>query len=294
MTALVPSARTLFTQEILKTEEELDLGRAALLVAKEEYPQLPVERYLTRLDALAEEVRDHLGGEPAPPVVLRELTEVLFTRHGFQGNREEYYDHRNSFLNEVLDRKLGIPLTLGVVVMEVGRRLDLPLEGVNFPGHFLVRAPGEAMNLLVDPFEGGRILFEDQTQELLDRVYGGMVRVQPGFLEPVGPRQVLARLLRNLKGIYLNEEDGPRAVAVLERLLLLEPDAPAELRDMGTLLARMGRTTEAREPLERYLAVAPDTGDARRIASLLDRLRRMEGAPAEDEARAEDEPREDA
>lgn len=280
----MPSPRTLFAREVEKAEGDLDLGRAALLVAKEEYPQLPVDRYTTRLDLLAEEVRDHLAGEAAPPVVLRELVEVLYTRHGFRGNRDDYYDHRNSFLNEVLDRKLGIPITLGVVILEVGRRLDLPLEGINFPGHFLVRAPGEAVNVLVDPFEGGRILFEDQAQELLDRVYGGMVRMQPGFLDPAGTRTILARLLRNLKGIYMNEDDSDRAVAVLERLLLLEPDAPMELRDLGTALARAGRSAEAMEPLARYLEVASDTGDARRIASLLERLRRVEGARADDES----------
>ena len=289
MSALVPSPRTLFLREIEKPEEELDLGRAALLVAKEEHPQLPVERYTTRLDVLAEEVRGRLSGETAPPVVLRELVEVLYTRWGLKGNREHYYDHRNSFLNEVLDRGLGIPLTLGIVVMEVGRRLELTLEAVNFPGHFMVRQPGESVDLLVDPFDGGRILFEDQAQELLDRIYGGMVRVQPGFLQAVGPREVLARLLRNLRGIYMNDEEVPRAVAVLERLLLLDPGAPMELRDLGTLLARMGRTAEAVEPLERYLEVASDSGDARRIRSLLERLRRMEGARAEDDAGRDDE-----
>jgi regulator of sirC expression with transglutaminase-like and TPR domain len=273
VTVPAPSARQEFTREVNRGPDELDLARAALLVAREEYPQLPVERYLGLLDQFAEEVQDRLGGETAAPVILQELRATLYERNRFRGNREAYYDPRNSFLSDVLDRRLGIPLTLGIVVLEVGWRLGLPLEGVNFPGHFLVRHVGEGMNLLLDPFDGGRLRFEDEAQGLLDRVYGGMVKVREDFLRPASRRDMLVRLLTNLKGVYVNVHDHRRALAAVERILVLHPTAPAEIRDRGTLLARMGRNEEALEQLEWYLGYAPEASDAERIRALVDELR---------------------
>jgi regulator of sirC expression with transglutaminase-like and TPR domain len=268
-----PSARQEFTREVNRGPDDLDLARAALLVAREEYPQLPVERYMGLLDQFAEEVHDRLAGERAAPVVIQELRATLYERNRFRGNREAYYDPRNSFLSDVLDRRLGIPLTLGIVVLEVGWRLGLPLEGVNFPGHFLVRHIGEGMNLFLDPFDNGRLRFEDEAQELLDRVYGGMVKVRDDFLRPASRRDMLVRLLTNLKGVYVNVHDHPRALAAVERILVIHPTAPTEIRDRGTLLARMGRTEEALEQLEWYLDYAPEAADAGRIRALVDELR---------------------
>lgn len=269
MTAPAPSARQLFTREVARPDDEMNLARGALLVAREQYPQLPVELYLGRLDQLAEEVRDRLDEETAPPVVLQELLATLFERHGFKGNRDAYYDPRNSFLNDVLDRRLGIPLTLGMVLLEVGWRLGLPLEGVNFPHHFLVRYRGDAVDLLIDPFEGGQVRFEDQAQEFLDRVYGGMVRVRPSFLKGASRRDMLVRLLTNLKGLYLNVGDDPRAAAALERILVLRPDATTERRLLGLVLARMGRSREAAGHLRAFLDEEPDSPEAPRVRALL-------------------------
>ncbi len=247
----------------------MDLARAALLVAKEEYPQLPVELYLARLDQIAEEVKDRLADETAPLLVLQELLDMLYRRRGFGANRQAYYDPRNSFLNDVLDRGVGIPLTLGIVVLEVGWRLELPLEGVNIPGHFLVRYRGDALDLLIDPFDGGRIRFEDQAQELLDRAYGGMVRVQDSFMRRATRRDMLVRMLTNLKGVYLRVGDHKRALAAVERTLMLTPTAPSENRSRGLLLARLGRRDEAAEQLEKYLRVAPGAADAERVETML-------------------------
>lgn len=282
MNAPARSARQLFAREVSRPDPDVDLARAALLVAMEEYPQLPVERYLARLEQLAEEAKDRLDEEGAPLVVLREVLATLYERHGFLGNRDAYYDPRNSFLSDVLDRGLGIPLTLGLVLLEVGWRLDLPVEGVNFPGHFLVRYRGESLDLLVDPFDGGRIRFQDQAQELLDRVYGGMVRVQDSFLEPATRKEMLHRLLTNLKSVYLNIEDHERALAVVERLLLLRPSAPHELRDRGMILARLGRSDEAVEELRSYLDHAPRAADAPRVREVIDDLRAPGGPDAEE------------
>ena len=278
------SPRRLLAAEVVRPEAELNLARAALLVAKEEYPQLSVELYLARLDQLAEEVKDRLDDETAPLVVLDELLSTLYGRRGFKGNADAYYDPRNSFLNDVLDRRLGIPLTLGILLLEVGWRLGLPLDGVNFPGHFLVRYRGDALDLLIDPFDGGRMRFEDEAQEILDRAYHGGVTLRPSFLREATRRDMLVRLLTNLKGIYLNVGDGARALAVVERLLLLSPLDPVENRTRGVLLARMGSHAEAAEQLEEYLRLAPDAADDERVRQMIVDLR--QGRPPTEEPEA--------
>ncbi len=268
-TAPAPSARSRFAGVVAQQEGDVDLALAALLIAAEEYPQLLPDPYLRRLDILAERVRDRLDVETAPLVVLQELSRVLFQEEGFRGNAEAYYDPRNSFLNDVLDRRLGVPLTLSLLYLEVGWRLELPLHGVNFPGHFLVRYDGEAVKLLIDPFQNGEIRFEDQAQELLDRVYGGTVSLQPSYLRPAGRKDILVRLLSNLKGIYLNTRDDRRALAATERILLVRPDAAEEVRDRGMLLARLGFADEAVEELREYLTRAPTAEDAERVRLLI-------------------------
>ena len=271
------SVRQRLLAEVSHADAEINLARAALMVAREEYPQLSEERYLGRLDLLAEETRDRLDDETAPLMVLQELLNSLFTRNGFRGNREAYYDPRNSFFNDVLDRGLGIPLTLGIVVLEVGWRLGLPLEGVNFPGHFLVRFKGDAIDLLIDPYDGGAVRFEDEAQELLDRVYGGMIRVQKSFLKAATKREMLVRLLMNLKSLYLNVRDHGKALAAVERILLIRPISVGEIRDKGVILARLGRKEEALEQLEAYLNAAPEAADSQKVLSMVQDLKNGSG-----------------
>jgi regulator of sirC expression with transglutaminase-like and TPR domain len=272
MSLPAPTPRSRFAREIAKPEPDLDLALAALLIAAEEYPQLAPEPYLRRLDELAERVRDRQWDATAPVVILQDLTRVLFEEEGFRGNRDSYYDPRNSFLNDVLDRRLGIPITLSVVYLEVGWRLGLPLHGVNFPGHFLVRYDGEALKLLVDPFQGGMVRFEDEAQDLLDHVYGGSVRMQPEYLRVADRRAILVRILENLKNNWLNARDDARALGALERILLLLPDSPDHMRDMGMVLTRLGRNGEAVTALEQYIALSPDAPDIVRVRMLLEQL----------------------
>jgi regulator of sirC expression with transglutaminase-like and TPR domain len=271
-TAPAPAPRSRFASVVAQPESEIDLALAALLIAAEEYPQLLPEPYLRRLDVLAERVRDRLDLETAPLVVLQEVSRVLFAEEGYRGNSEAYYDPRNSFLNDVLDRRRGVPLTLSLLYLEVGWRLGLPLQGVNFPGHFLVRYDGEAVKLLIDPFQDGTVRFEDEAQELLDRVYGGTVSLQPSYLRPAGRKDILVRLLSNLKGIYLNIRDDRRALAATERILLVRPDAAEEVRDRGMLLARLGFADEALQELRDYLSRAPSAEDAERVRLLIREL----------------------
>ncbi|MGI9625738.1 MAG: SirB1 family protein [Longimicrobiales bacterium] len=277
MSAPARSARHEFGEEVGRADEVMNLGRAALLVAKEEYPQLAVEPYLIRLDVFAEEVRDRLDGETAPPVVLSELIQNLFKRQRLRGNKDHYYDPKNSFLNDVLDRGLGIPLTLGIVVLEVGWRLGLDLEGVSFPHHFLVRSRGESTDLLIDPYYGGKIRFPDEAQELLDQQYGGEVRLQEAHMNRATKRDMIHRLLTNLKGIYLKSEEHEKALAAVERILILHPTATAEIRDRGYLLAGLGRPDEALAQLETYLTFAPNAQDVKQVEMLLKDLRSRSG-----------------
>jgi regulator of sirC expression with transglutaminase-like and TPR domain len=228
MAAPTKSARQLFVEEVRRADPQIDLARAALLVAKEEYPQISVEQYLARLDQMAEEVKGRLGEETAPLMVLQEMLHVVYARHGFRGNQNAYYDPRNSFFNDVLDRRLGVPLTLGLVLLEVGWRLDLPVHAVNFPDQFLVRFRGDVFDLLIDPYDGGRLRFEDQAQELLDRVYGGRVKVQEAFLREATRREILTRLLRALRSVYVNIGDSERARWIGDRLDDLRPDYTAD------------------------------------------------------------------
>jgi regulator of sirC expression with transglutaminase-like and TPR domain len=268
------SGRERLQELVAVPDGAVDMAAAALAIAQEEYPQVLPEPYLRRLDEFAERVRDRLADEGAPLVLLQEVSRVLFEEDRFRGNSAQYYDPRNSFLNDVLDRRLGIPLTLSMVYLEVGWRLGLPLGGVNLPGHFLIRYEGEALRLLVDPFQAGLILFEDQAQDLLDRVYGGAVKLAPEHLRGATRKDMLVRMLANLKGIYLNARDDARALAASERILLIRPDAATERRDLGMILARMGRHEEAVAALESYLERAPTTQDAERVRLLIDELRK--------------------
>jgi regulator of sirC expression with transglutaminase-like and TPR domain len=268
-----PPARAQFAAMSTEAEDKLDLAATALMIAAEEYPHLTPGPYLEQLDQLAGRVGERLGDERAPLLVLQEMNQVLFREERFRGNGEAYYDPRNSFLNDVLDRRVGIPISLSLIYLEVGWRLGLPLKGVGFPGHFLIRYEGEVIRVLLDPFDDGRLRFEDEAQALLDRVYGGLVRLQPEFLEPAGKKDMLVRLLKNLKAIYLNAGEDAKALAAIERILLLRPVA-VELRDRGMLLARSGRAEEAVADLEEYLTRTPDATDARRVRNMIEHLGR--------------------
>ena len=272
MSVPAPAARSRFAAEVARAEPEVNLAAAALLIAAEEYPQLAPEPYLRRLDELAERVRDRDWDERAPVVVLQDVSRILFEEEGFRGNAEDYYDPRNSFLNDVMDRRAGIPITLSVIYLEVGWRLGLPLHGVNFPGHFLVRYEGEALQLLVDPFQRGMVRFEDEAQDLLDHVYGGAVRMQPEFLRKADRKDILVRILANLKANYQNRRDDVRALGAIERILMVRPDSADEERDRGIVLTRLGRNADAVEALQRYLMLAPGASDVARIRLLLDQL----------------------
>jgi regulator of sirC expression with transglutaminase-like and TPR domain len=232
--------RQLFAATVTGPENRLDLARAALLIASEEYPGLDILRYVAKLEAMAAAVRPGVTMADDPVLKIEHLNAYLFEERGFRGNAQEYYDPRNSFLNEVLDRKLGIPITVSVVYMEVGRRVGMLLQGVGMPGHFIVKYAEPGGDIYIDPFNKGRLLSREACEELIRQVYGEPVPFQETFLATVTKTQILARLLMNLKAIYMHTKDYLKALSVVERLLLIQPDAEQEAKDRAALRNLIG------------------------------------------------------
>ncbi len=256
----------------LLARRTVPLAEAALAIAAEEYPALDAARCLGQLGELAEEVKARLPARRDGATMLRALRAVLFEEHRFRGNDEAYYDPRNSFLNEVLERRLGIPISLGVVYIEVAARAGLTLHGVGFPGHFLVKYVAGSREAFIDPYHGGEILSADECVARFHARAPGRP-LEPRYLEAVSVRQILARMLHNLKKIYVEKNDDVRALWVTDRLVLLAPDDPAERRDRGLVEARLGGQSAALSDLEAYLAAAPAAADADEVRALCEQLR---------------------
>ena len=265
-------ARQHFYQEVQQPDEQINLERAALYIAQEEYPDLDVDEYLNALDMMADDVREQLPIESYPLKILKTINHYLYGNLGFAGNTENYYDPRNSFLNDVIDRRTGIPITLSLVYLAIAQRLDFPMVGIGMPGHFLIRPIQEDMDIFVDAFSQGEILFPQDCQDRLNQMSGQSVEMQPQFLAAVTPRQFLARMLTNLKATYLSRGEMEKVLAAIERILLLFPNAAFELRDRGILYFRTNRWIEARQDLEAYLDALPMADDRDTIRKLLNRI----------------------
>jgi regulator of sirC expression with transglutaminase-like and TPR domain len=251
----------------------IPLAEAALAVAEEEYPRLDAGRYLALLDDLARQVHARLPARRSTADALRSLRAVLFEEGGFRGNQDHYYDPRNSFLNEVLDRRLGIPITLSILYLEVASRVGVAVQGVGFPGHFLVKCAAGGREVLIDTFHGGEVLSAEDCVARLRARSPAHADFDPRHLQAVGPRQILARLLHNLKKIYVQGADDVRALWTVDRLILLSPDDAAERRDRGLVCARLGHVAAAVRDLSAYVAAAPAAPDRDEVAALLGQLR---------------------
>ena len=256
-----------------EAHDELDLEVGAFLVARDAHPELDVDREVARLDHLAEGLdREALGACP-PEDAARKLAQHVYERHGFRGNEEAYGDPRNSYLNDVLDRKLGIPISLAVVLLSVARRVGIAAHGISFPGHFLVRfeRPGRGP-LVVDPFYGGRPLSHSDLERLLRRTSGATAKLQVEHLRPAPSRSILVRILQNLKAAHLARGDLSRALVAAARIVSLLPLDPWALRDRGILQAQLGAPQGARADLLRYLELSPDASDTKMIEQVLSKL----------------------
>jgi regulator of sirC expression with transglutaminase-like and TPR domain len=260
--------------ELLAAHETFDLVDAALLVALEEYPELDLDRERQRVREIAVAGAARVEGLANPFARLDGLRVYLFEELGFRGNQEEYEDPRNCYLNEVLDRRVGIPLTLSILLMEVARTAGFEARGIGLPGHYVSRLTYAGRALLVDAFHGGHVITPEDCRELVIRATGRPSLYRPELLEGASARTTLCRLLLNLKRIYLAREDYTRALSAVERLLLVAPDDPRELRDRGFLQAYLGRPVAAVADLEAYLALAPSAPDADTVRGRLAWLRR--------------------
>src|SRR5687768_13639852 len=272
MAALEP-----FAQILRREDARIDLARACLMIAEDAYPGLDVERYMGEIERMALRLRGRLPQNSSGEERVVALNQFLYEDLGYWGNTDDYYDPRNSYLNEVIERKTGIPITLSILYMELGRRIGLPLEGVSFPGHFLVRLRLRGGTLVLDPFSGGAPQSEEELRCRVKRVIpDGVADDLPAselpldqFLEPASNRQILLRVLRNLKGIYRKSDKPERMLDVLNRMLLVTPGASAELRDRGYIYQRLECYRAAFKDLTDYTEREPDAPDLYEVRSKL-------------------------
>jgi regulator of sirC expression with transglutaminase-like and TPR domain len=239
------------------------------MIAQDAYPSLEVDPYLGEIERMAMRLRGRVGRADSAEERVVALNRFLFEELGYRGNSEQYYDPRNSYLNEVMDRRTGIPITLAVLYMALGRRVGLPLEGLSFPGHFLVQLRLRGGMLVLDPFDGGTPLSQDELRVRLQRVIPKGLADEAAlaelsleqFLEPASARQILARVLRNLKAIYHKADQPERLLEVLNRMLVVAPDASAELRDRGFVYQRLECYRAALKDLSQYMEREPQAPD---------------------------------
>ncbi len=256
-------------------DEKIDLIRASLVIARTEYPHLEIEVYAARMEQLARRVAA-LVPEPDPRLAIAALNRVLFEETSLRGNREDYYDPRNSFLNDVLDRGLGIPITLSIVYMEVAKRVGFSLAGVGMPGHFLLKHYGlDGREMLIDCFNRGSVVSRQDCQNRLDEIYSGEMKLRPEFLHPISRRQILTRMLNNLKTVYLSTRNFRKALPIADLILVIYPRSAEDVKQRALLRYSMGLHRLAAEDLDQYLKLSPNASDAEEIRQMALSIRRM-------------------
>jgi regulator of sirC expression with transglutaminase-like and TPR domain len=264
-----------FVQMVNRPDEALELARVALLVAAESDQNVDIDGELRQLEGWAEELKVRVTPDLNNLQKLARLRSFVFDDLGFRGDRRDYYSPSNSLLHQVMKRRRGIPLTLSIVFMELGWRIGIPFEGVAFPGHFLVRLPGEPRDLLLDPYKRGMMVHEEDCRQMLLESTGGRMTYDPSLTASVGKRDMVVRLLHNLKGAFLRAGDDAQALAAVERLLVLMPDDAEEIRDRGLLLFRMQKYGRALDSLNAYLIAAAGAADRETIEGHIRTLRQL-------------------
>ena len=254
---------------------EVELARGALLIAQSEYPELDIEAAIRQLDEMAAAVRSRIQGTTLPEQRVAALNEYLFTEEGFTGNSDNYYALGNNFLNVVLEKKTGIPITLAVVYIEVGRRAGLPLVGINFPSHFLVKYRLEHLEIFLDVFDGGACMTDDLLQTKLEANFEGPVHLEPMMLAEATDKEILARILRNLTRTYTLLEQYDKAVTAAERITWLLPDAVGDYRMLGYLYYKTHAYSQSITAFETYLRLAEIAPDTEEIEQNIQHLQRL-------------------
>lgn len=256
-------------------DERIDLIRGALVIARTEYPNLEIEEYAGRIERMARRVAG-MTSDLDPKRTLAALNAVVFEQANLRGNREDYYDPRNSFLNDVLDRGLGVPITLSIIYMEVAKRVGFHLSGVGMPGHFLLKHYGESgQEILIDCFNRGDILSRRDCQTRLDEIYSGEMKLRPEFLHPISGRQILTRMLNNLKTVYLSTRNFRKALPIADLILVIYPRSAEDVKQRALLRYSMGLHSLAAEDLEQYRKMSPESSDVEEIRQMSLSIRRM-------------------
>ncbi len=274
MLSLSP-ARQKFWQIAHTPDSEMSMNHlleGALAIAWEEYPKMDLGHYREILDRMVSDLQPRITKISYPLKIVQEINKYLFVEQNFCGNDNDYYNPRNSFITDVLDRRLGIPLSLSIVYMVIGDRLGFPIEGISFPGHFIIRPQHPDLEIFIDPYNKGEILFPEDCANKLEQLYGKRIPLQPEYLAPVSIRRILDRLLNNLKLIYLRNHSPSKALAAIERSLMLNPHVPTQWRDRGLICYQLDRYTEARIDLENYLQQIPYAEDGQIIMKLLSEM----------------------
>ncbi len=274
-------SRSRFREVASGSDESIDLAEAALLIGVEEYSALDVNLYIKRLDVIANAAQSRVQDSGDTDQMISALNFTLFDELGFRGNRESYYDPRNSYLNQVIDRRLGIPITLTVIYIEVARRIGFPVYGVGLPSHFIAVHRGAGGEMYIDPFNRGRVMGRAGVEDMLAEMSGGAIELKERHLLPVTNKQIITRMLSNLLNIHLGNYGGggdrytdyARALKVMERILLVNPDSTAHIRDYGLLLAANGNLKQGLLELDRYLALAPRAADSETIRKQINSIR---------------------
>jgi regulator of sirC expression with transglutaminase-like and TPR domain len=266
-------ARRRFAELAGRPDPLLDLVEASLVIALEENPAVDVERHLTEVESWSAAVRGRLEGSRDVERIIDTINRLLFDEEGFHGENDDYYDPRSALLSEALERHAGLPITLSILYIELSRRAGIEATGVSLPGRFLVKFTGAFGVIVVDPFDGGRVLSTIELQKILDEMYGGGVKLREHHLRSFSPREILARELAQLKAAYLARHDLHRAAASIDRLLILDDHDAWEIRDRAGLAMQMHAYRQAIELFERYLALMPASEDRSRVREQITYLR---------------------
>jgi regulator of sirC expression with transglutaminase-like and TPR domain len=271
----VPFAHSPEFQRLVAGARDVQLARVALEFAVDAYPGLDVETYLERIKQLAGRVRERCATGAKVREILGQINWVLYVEEELRGNDEGYGDPRNSYLNEVLDRRLGIPISLSVVYWSVAEQLGVAMAGVNLPLHFMLRVDEAGQTRFVDPFHAGAVYSREKCERVLGEIAGKPIELTESMTAPCSLAVVVSRMLRNLKAVYLNTEDLASLLPVQRRLTALNPGSPGELRDLAIVCVQTEHHGEAIDPLETYLGQSPSPDDVPELRQLLEVVRRQ-------------------
>lgn len=274
-------AKNQFERFLTQPDKQINLAQAALMVARLEYPELDVDTYMQRIHTLASDIRSSLPANPNAAEILSRLNQALFIEQGFEGNSSHYYDPRNSFLNDVLDRKLGIPTSLSILYMELASELGVPLDGVSFPGHFLVKLEIDDGAIVLDPYFGGVSLTEDDLEDRIQEYYGEQIKRHhyQGLLATSSKKDIIVRVMRNLRDLYMQDKQWAKALTMADTMLGLDTDKADAFKARGVIYDKLECCQPALRDYKEWLRLDPGSQDnqdiRKRVAELSETCRHM-------------------